>query len=257
MENLNNFNYRYPLDTPTGKKDVIVSFSSNGREPYNKYLLRLIDSCVDLWPGDMLVYSPDHEFDEYRGVTIRKGWPKPYLIHGHTHAEMPYQFKVAMIQLALEKGYERIIWLDSSMQLKKDLTPLFDGLSGVTMFHNLGHDTYKYLSDDAAGKLFIDDHELRSIPQVWGGAFALDFSKEKCNLFFETLKDYSLNGSFKDGGSRRPSFVAHRHDQAVMSVLFHRITGGYDMLPYGHILCPPHDRTGEYGTDPYLVCRGL
>jgi len=241
-------------------RDVIVSFSSKGREDYNKSLLRLIDSCIDHWKGDLLVYSPDHELDQYRGVTIHKGWPQPKGIRSYTHAEMPYQFKTAMIQLAIEKGYERVIWLDSSMQLKKDLTPLFNERN-VFFFHNLGHPTWNYLSDHAQSLLSIINEDLRDIPQVWGGAFGLDLTTWIGKLMFGEIKDYSVNGSFKDGGSNRQGFIAHRHDQAVMSVLLHKLTKTFNevglMLPYGQILCPPHDRTGEYGTDPYLICRGL
>lgn len=246
-------------------KDVIVSFSTKGRENYNGMLLRLIDSCIEHWKGDLLIYSPDHELSEYKGVKIHKGWPDPVGIKSYTHAEMPYQFKTALIQKAIELGYERIIWLDSSMQLKKDLTPLFR--DGITTFENLGHPTYKYLSDEAEAMLkrkgflpanigYYPPDELEKIPQIWGGAFALNFSIKNSGVFefFEDLKEFSVNGSFKNGGSVRGGFIAHRHDQSVMSVL---VYGKSRMLPYGQILCPPHDRTGEYGTDPYLVCRGL
>lgn len=243
-------------------KDVIVSFATKGREAYHLQLLRLIDSCKQHWKGDLLIYSPDHELNEYKGVTIHKKWPDPVGIKSYTHQEMPYQFKTALIQKAVELGYERIIWLDSSMQVKKDLAPLFDNEFGITVFENLGHPTWKYLSDDAAKLLsnagFLSNEEyykdVYKIPQIWGGAFALDFTNQNAKGFFAVLKDFSTNGSFKDGKSIRPDFVAHRHDQSVMSVL---LVKSCNMLPYGQILCPPHDRNGEYGNDPYLICRGL
>lgn len=244
-------------------KDVICSFASKGREDYRKSLLRLIDSVKEHWHGDMLVYSPDHWLDKYKGVKIRKGWPQPKGIASLTHSEMPYQFKTALIQEALEMGYERIIWLDSSMQLKKDLTPLFDGVNGMTFFENLGHPTWKYISDCALSQLRSDGYfsvdcrhtSIKDIPQIWGGAFALNFNDHAASLFFEELKEYSINGSFKDGPSARDGFITHRHDQAVMSVLLN--DWAHTLLAYGQILCPPHDRTGEYGNDPYLICRGL
>lgn len=243
-------------------KDVICSFATKGRESYHTMLLRLIDSCLEHWKGDLLIYSPDHDLSEYRGVTIHKGWPDPVGIKSYTHQEMPYQFKTALIQKAIELGYERIIWLDSSMQLKKDLTPLLDkSESGIVTFHNLGHPVYKYLSTESEYILREEkylDYDLpilEMIPQIWGGAFMLAFNRPLADNFFHDLRRYSTNGSFKDGGSKRDGFVAHRHDQAVMSVLLNRYD--HDMLPYGQILCPPHDKTGEYGTDPYLICRGL
>jgi|SRR5688572_9944387 len=237
-------------------KDVIVSFSSRGRDDYNKLLLRLIDSCEKHWGGDMLVYSPDHFVNSHKGVTIHKGWPQPKGVKSYTHSEMPYQFKTALIQEAIEKGYERIIWLDSSMQLCKDLTPLFD--YPITTFHNLGHPTYKYLSQKAEDLLraqgFFSGADLTEIPQIWGGAFSLNFQFPQTGIFFDSLKNFSINGSFSEAGSTRNGFIAHRHDQSVMSVL---VYGKSIRLPYGNILCPPHDKTGEYGTDPYLICRGL
>lgn len=238
-------------------KDVICSFATKGRENYHGQLLRLIDSCKEHWKGDLLIYSPDHDLWVYRDVPIHHSWPDPVGIKSYTHAEMPYQFKTALIQKAIELGYERIIWLDSSMQLKKDLTPLFDDKTGLTFFDNLGHPTWKYLSDSAAIDLFGEgDYEdwLKQIPQVFGGAFALDLTKGNAIRFFDELKKFSINGSFKDAGSKRPGFIAHRHDQAVMSVLANQIC---NLLPYGDILGGNHFITGEYGTDPYLVCRGL
>lgn len=235
-------------------KDVIVSFATKGRENYCGMLLRLIDSCKQHWPGDLLIYSPDHDLNEYKGVTIHKKWPDPEGIKSYTHQEMPYQFKTALIQKAIELGYERIIWLDSSMQMKKDLTPLFD--SPMTFFHNLGHPTWRYLSDEAQSLLGIEDEPLYKNEQVWGGAFALNFGHKETHRFFNELKTCSTNGSFKNGGSKRKGFIAHRHDQAVMSCVL-AIDYDFNMLPYGQILCPPHDTSGEYGTDPYLVCRGL
>lgn len=242
-------------------KDVIVSFATKGREQYHLQLLRLIDSCKQHWKGDLLIYSPDHELNEYKGVTIHKKWPDPVGIKSYTHQEMPYQFKTALIQKAIELGYERIIWLDSSMQLKKDLTPLFDKVTGLTFFHNLGHPTWKYLSDEASDLLINDAHicadeaDLHKIEQIWGGAFAIDITNENAISFFSKLKEFSVNGSFKNGGSKRVGFIAHRHDQSVMSCLLQSFK--FNLFHYGQILCPPHDTSGEYGNDPYLVCRGL
>lgn len=240
-------------------ENVIVSFSSKGREDYNKSILRLIDSCVEHWKGDMLIYSPDHELSEYRGVTIHKGWPKPKGVQSFTHEEMPYQFKTAMIQLALEMGYKRIIWLDSSMQLAKDPLPLLlNSRTGIVTFHNLGHPTWKYLSDEAYSLLrerqffYSDFVKVEDVQQIWGGAFMIDITSDYYYVpsFLEWLKEFSINGAFKDGDSQIPGFIAHRHDQAVMSVLLHEKC---DMLPYGKIVSRAHANSGEYGNDYYII----
>lgn len=232
-------------------KDVLVSYSSRGREDYNTKLLRLIESAAQHWHGNTLFYSPDHPQLIHKGYAINYANPRPAGFAFYPHAEMPYQFKIALIQLALEQGADRVVWLDSSMIIQKDLRPLF-GEKGITVFHNLGHPLQNYMADHARDLLNVTDEQLATIPQIWGGALLFDFTKPVVRMLFERIKEFSVNGSFKDGGSTRPGFIAHRHDQAVLSVLLHEKA---DMLPYGKIKCPPHDTTGEYGNDCYLVCK--
>lgn len=233
-------------------KDVLVSFSSRGREDYNAKVLRMLDSAREHWHGAVRVYSPDHTLTDYRGFEIVKGLPMPYGFPSYPHTEMPYQFKIALIEQMRQRGWQRIVWLDSGMIIQKDLTPLFDAETGITVFHNLGHALYKYISDDACKLLGVTEEEVRGIEQIWGGALFFDFSKKNAVEVFEKIKEHSINGAFKDGGSTREGFIAHRHDQAVMSVLVH---GKCKMLPYGKIKCPPHDTNGEYGDDCYLVSK--
>lgn len=232
-------------------KDCLVSFSSKGREDYNKKLLRLLDSAKLNWKGDYLIYSTDHELEEYKGIKINKGLPVPKSIKSFSHSEMPYQFKIALIEEAREKGYDRIVWLDSSMIIKKDITELF-GDKGISVFHNLGHPLYKYISDKAVELLNINEEDLESIPQIWGGALLFDFTNDNAVNVFEKIKNHSVNGSFNEGKSNREGFIAHRHDQAIMSVLVHNKC---NMHPYGTIVCPPHDVTLEYGNNHYLICK--
>lgn len=242
----------YQIITLSHSKPCLVSFSSTGRENYNQKLLRLIDSAQQHWQGDYLIYSPDHWLNEYKGVTIHKGLPQPKLVASLPHSEMPYQFKVALIQQAFEMGYKKIAWLDSSMIIQKDLSPLFETPTGITVFYNLGHPLKNYISDNACKLLKVSEKKLETIPQIWGGALFFNFEKKNARDVFEKIKQFSLSGAFKDGTSTRPGFKAHRHDQAVISVLVHQKC---NMLPYGKIVCPPHHTTGEYGNDYYLICK--
>jgi hypothetical protein len=82
-------------------------------------------------------------------------------------------------------------------------------------------------------KINLDDENLKTIKQIWGGAMGFNFN----NGFVETLFVRILNqiklGSFNDGGSTREGFVAHRHDQAVLSALAYK--DGLQLFPYGVI----------------------
>lgn len=226
-------------------KDCLVSFSSKGREDYNVKLLPLLDSALEHWKGDFLIYSPDHWLDEYKGIKIHKGYPPL----SATHEEQPYAFKLYAIMEALRLDYERIVWLDTSMALAKDITPLF-GITGVGVFHNLGHPLYKYISDEAMSILNVSENEVFNISQIWGGALFFDFSKQNANAVFLEICQAAEKGAFNEGGSIRDGFVAHRHDQAVMSVLVH---GRCDMYPYGRIVSKEHAKTKEYGDDYFLI----
>ena len=133
---------------------AIVSFSSMGRENYNKAMLRLIRSLEGRWDGGKLMFQFDGYVDEYRGVPIRQcqsvQFPQPKSWVCSPHGEIPYQFKLAVIQIAREEGYHQTWWCDSTIQLLKDPSPLLDASdSGIVAFENLGHPLYKWISDEA------------------------------------------------------------------------------------------------------------
>jgi hypothetical protein len=154
-----------------------------------------------------------------------------------------------MIQLAREKGYTEIYWLDSSMELVKDITGL---ANPVMAFENIGHPLYKYISDQAVANLNCENY-LNEIKQTWGGAIGFDFTNKDATYLFDEIITQAMKGSFNNGNSTRNGFVAHRHDQAVMSVLFHDY--GIELLPYGKIVTSPHHLFPfDYGTDFYLTC---
>lgn len=245
-------------------KTCIVSLASVGREDYNKGLMRLIKSCKENWKHDTIFWSFNGwqpPVDEYEGYPIRNcrgvQYPQPKTFECSPHSEIPYQFKLACIQIAKEEGYERIIWLDSSMEVVKDIDELFDK-TPVIAFDNLGHPLYKWISDKAASNLDANSliNQLHLIPQCWGGAIGFDFTNTISIKLFEELLYQSEIGSFNEGMSSREGFVAHRHDQAVMSVLLYKL--GIKLLPYGTIVTGQHAQEPyEYGKDYYIKCSAI
>lgn len=239
-------------------KDVIVSYASVGREDYFSGQLKLIKSIKDSgWEADTLFYSDGGYCDNYLGYNIILDFPKQKKYIGHRQSEIPYQFKYVAIQAAREMGYERIFWLDSSMRVVGNLSELFnESDSGIVSFHNLGHDLYKFISDSATHNLLVSEEELKVIPQTWGGAIGFDFTKKGVDELFNEIFRQSNIGSFSDGKSKREGFVAHRHDQAVNSVLFYK--AGVSLLPYGKIVVAAHAKEPfEYGKDYYLICGDI
>jgi len=215
---------------------MILSYASKGREDYPAMLKRLQESLDKNYTGEYYLHDQ----------TTMGDIPQPNLFECKRHSEIPYQFKYGLIQYFRERGHKRIIWLDSSFTITKDP---FELLDGVMAFDNLGHPLPNYIADHAVANLGNPDI---NIPQTWGGAIGFDFNLEwVCNLFSEIVH-HSLIGSFNEGSSSRPGFIAHRHDQAVMSVLFHKHR--VPLIPYGKIVTHPHHKPPyEYGTDFYLI----
>ena len=122
-------------------------------------------------------------------------------------------------------------------------------------FHNLGHLLSKYISDEAVANLNCITY-LSDIKQIWGGAIGFNFEHPITLVIYNKILEQAQIGSFNEGTSTRKDFVAHRHDQAVMSVLFH--DHKIHLLHYGKIVTSPHHLPPyEYGEDYYLIHKGI
>lgn len=219
---------------------VIVSFASKGREDYNKGQQRLFESLQRNWTGDYWLHSLERDGE----------LPSSKAFAHQPHSECPYLFKFTMIQTLREQGYSKIIWLDSTMVLERpDITVLLK--AGIMAFHNLGHDLKNYISDEAcAGMDYDTEYEA---PQTWGGAIGFDFMHGRARAVFDAIVKY--REYFKDGSSTRPGFIAHRHDQAVMSVILFYFS--VKLQPYGAIVTHPHYIDHVYGNEFYISHRPI
>jgi hypothetical protein len=222
----------------TKSHKIIVSYSSRGREDYNAQQLRLHESILEHWDGDYWLHSKE-----------RDGMLKDSKLFKHyEHEDVPYFFKFTMIQTAREQGYTEIYWLDSKMVLNKDITGL---ASPIMAFDNLGHPLSKYISDEAVANLNCITY-LADIKQIWGGAIGFNFEHPIILVIYKEILEQVELGSFNEGTSNRNEFVAHRHDQAVMSVIFHQHK--IYLLPYGNIVIKAHSLPPyEYGQDFYII----
>ena len=196
-----------------GHRTVLLSLAIDGREKYTEKSINLQTSIAQHWPYDVRLY-------------------RSYPMYCTPHEIIPYKFKFDLIDQARRDGYNRVVWLDSSIRVIGDPCQLF-GEEGIFAFDNLGHPLHKYISDIAVRNLNISPADLMRIPQTWGGAIGFDFTRDKAGEIFAKIKEHSTNGSFETNGSRRKDFVSHRHDQAVMSVLFWKHK--YKLIPYGTI----------------------
>lgn len=193
-------------------RTCLITLAIDGREKYTEKLAGL-EASLQHWPYDTRIY-------------------KSYPDYCTPHNVIPYKFKFDLIQRARGDGYNRIVWVDSSLRILQDPVQLI-GDEGVFMFDNIGHPLWKYISDKALSNLGISEAQLKDIPQTWGGALGFDFTRDKAGEIFAEIVRQSTMGSFEDSGSKRPGFVSHRHDQACISGILWK--ADYKLLPYGLI----------------------
>jgi hypothetical protein len=227
-----------------------------GRENYCKAMLGLIRSCKNVgWDGDYVMSSLDGYVDEYLGVKIDLGtYPRSEKYQlSNNHHEIPYGFKPEQIQVARERGYEQIIWCDSTIRLLKNPEPYLQLAKerGIVAFDNLGHPLNKYISDLAVDRTGLTPSELTEAKNIMACAIVFDFSNPITVSVFEQWADLRKDGvSFQNYGSDRPEFITHKHDQSCLAVILHKHK--VDVLPYGGLAYPPYHKTGEYGEVTFL-----
>lgn len=235
----------------------IVCFASKGRENYPKAQLRLVKSCVNTeWDGDYLIRSLDGDCDEYAGVKILLGsYPQTST---NNHNEIPYCFKPDIIKEAIDNGYKQVIWCDSTIVMAKYPVETLAHAAkfGVGAFHNLGHDLWNWVSDAALQAQGLTERQLKGIKQIMACVICFDVSNPVGLSIFNKWLAASRDGvSFQNYDSNREGFKAHRHDQAVLSMILYK--EGIPLLPYGKLVYEPHDTDFSFGNEFEFINKGI
>ncbi len=196
-------------------KTCVINFARGGHW-YVKGQKRLKENFLKFgYAGDFLFYSKESQL----------GCPM--------HDKMPYAFKAYAIQKAIEAGYTRIIWCDSSMYLHNDqsLGKIHRQLDkdGYMLVLN-GWNTGQWCSDAALPKLGITREESFGIPHIMANCMAFDITNETSREFLRQYLAHSKDGSFrgawkneKHSASKDSRVMGHRHDQTAGSVIAWRL----------------------------------
>ncbi len=228
-------------------KVCVISFASKGREDYNKNLLHLIESTQEHFPdADLLLYSPDSDVREHRGVKIHEGYPPGC----PTHRDVPYAFKPYLFKEAYNQGYRKVLWMDSTMKFHRFPAQVLSYMStnGVAAFHNVGHPLKHYMNNSAIEELGIES--LEDVEQIMACAIGMDLRHLHVHEIFENW--INAQECYKDDDTKEVTalgdlYKAHRHDQSILSWFLH--ISRVELLPYGLLCYPPHHESGEYYTE--------
>lgn len=193
---------------------VNVSF----KEKYIEAQNRLKDSIKELYPDSTLLFWSDQ---------LPQG-SKPF-------GQSLYGFKVHAIQEAINKGFKKIVWLDSCAIIKKPLTSLLElasknGLIAVKDEQKL----FRYISNDL---LNLTGEISKDWNLVGGSLYIFDLDNEMGKKIFDEWKDLENRGYFgtqemimkerNDGIDK----CGHRMDETCMAYLMYK----NGLTPLNHI----------------------
>ena len=144
-----------------------------------------------------------------------------------THDSSPFAFKFFCIKEVLKTNHKKILWLDTSVIIKRPIDDIFEHLDKKGYFFLLNHDLGSFCHDRALTTLGISREESFRLPCMQGTNFGLNFNFECVNVFFKKVLELSVDGITFPGPHNNNEFKAskdsrvkgHRHDQTAMSVV--------------------------------------
>jgi hypothetical protein len=148
------------------------------------------------------------------------------------HTDNPYAFKVYAFKKALELGYKKILYLDSSVYAVANVQPAFDLIErdGYIM-QEAGQYCRDWTNQNALDYFAITREDL-GYQVMYGnaGLLGLNFDTEIANHFFQAWESAMLSGAFKG------SWSDHRHDMTCGSIIANRLgmkfQSGNEILEY-------------------------
>lgn len=204
--------------TDTKNKDCIINYSSGN---YTIGQKRLRESLKNLnFHGDILLLKDD-DF--------------PFL---PKQEACPWAFKALAFQVAISKGYENILWLDSNCIVIRNPKSIFKKINknGYYFASQSSHKMGEWCSDLALDNFGISREISFTIPEVNAAYIGLN-SKNKISLaLLNEWTHFALDGEtflgvkpplqLKDSFSNKNNCLSndkrvfgHRHDQTTLSFL--------------------------------------
>lgn len=158
-------------------------------------------------------------------------WDQHYPEGSPTQEEAHGAFKPFCFHAAQQSGYQQILWMDASVQIRQPLEPLFEWIQqeGYLIFQE-SHSVGEYCKDEALEPLGITREESFQLPSCWSCVLGLDLSHPRSTEFLRHWKERAADGVTFPGpkwsgvmgwprtASQDPRVKGHR-EQTVASVI--------------------------------------
>lgn len=194
-------------------KNCIISFA-NKKNRYVQNLARLSESLRNNFVGDFLGFIGEESCG------------------AQPHLENPYNFKIHCIQKAIDRGYEKILWLDSSCFAIKNVQPIFSEIEKNTfIFQDSGHWLGSYSTDACLEYHGITRDEAMEVRMIGNAGFlGFDFMNGLAREFFDRWKKTMEKGLFlgkwnndDKSCSLDERCLGARHDMSNSSALVYKM----------------------------------
>ena len=171
-----------------------------------------------------------------------------------------YNIKADALTVALNQGYERILWLDSSVWAIKPIERVFDYIDHHGWYFYSNGFNLRQTADDNALKYFgITPDQAWEMPDLSSSMFGLHMGNPKSQQFAKQWLQSAENGFWATSrehasGSNDPRYKFDRQDQSCATALMHKL--GMDMTERNFYSAIANDK-GDYPESVCLVMRGL
>jgi len=117
-------------------------------------------------------------------------WENLYPEGSPTHQQVPFAFKPFCFYEALKRGYQLILWMDSSILIKQPIEPLFELIErdGYLIFQE-DHSVGQFCKDDALEPLGITREESFTMPSCWSCVIGLNLADPRSLEFLRQWKE--------------------------------------------------------------------
>ncbi len=170
----------------------------------------------------------------YRGDVIT--WDREYPAGSPINQQAYCAFKPFCFEEARRRGFEVVLWVDSSIVVKRSIDPVLRDIArdGYLLYENT-HSVGEYCKDDALDTLGITREESFAMPSCSACVLGLDLRRPRGAAFLDQWQMYASDGVTFPGpkwsgvrgwprvASRDPRVKGHRHDQTAASVIALRL----------------------------------
>jgi hypothetical protein len=206
--------------------NVILNVSTGG---YIRGAERLRNTLLGIgeFKGDLLFFTDESQ------------------INAPKHLENPYAFKTYAFNYAINLGYKKILWLDSSVYAIKQISKAWEIIEqkGFIMQY-AGHNCGTWSNDNCLEYFGIDRNQAMEMPMYGNaGLLGLDMEKDICNIFLDKWHKSALDGIFKGSWNNNNNTESndtrckgHRHDMSAGSIIANQLGMNNEFLSTLEIL---------------------